>query len=207
MGLYSSMEEEISIHALRGEGDGRAEASIPQRDISIHALRGEGDNSGRLFIAGAQDFYPRPPWGGRPGGIDGGYFPGSISIHALRGEGDYWRLGTSWRRAPNFYPRPPWGGRPGVKIHRPVTPGFLSTPSVGRATGLYSQRPIHDFYFYPRPPWGGRRAAVGAELGGREISIHALRGEGDRQLISVCKDCHISIHALRGEGDRSEGTA
>ena len=35
----------ISIHALRGEGDGaELERILAKYDISIHALRGEGDH-------------------------------------------------------------------------------------------------------------------------------------------------------------------
>ena len=34
----------ISIHALRGEGDGVGADSREKRPISIHALRGEGDS-------------------------------------------------------------------------------------------------------------------------------------------------------------------
>ena len=33
--------------------------------------------------------------------------------------------------------------------------------------------------FYPRPPRGGRRAEVQLSLADRDISIHALREEGD----------------------------
>ena len=36
----------ISIHALRGEGDGNRQTRNLLNKISIHALRGEGDNSG-----------------------------------------------------------------------------------------------------------------------------------------------------------------
>ena len=35
--------------------------------ISIHALREEGDESEAEVIANVEDFYPRPPRGGRPG--------------------------------------------------------------------------------------------------------------------------------------------
>ena len=35
--------------------------------ISIHALRGEGDAKTGLPFCPSIDFYPRPPWGGRPG--------------------------------------------------------------------------------------------------------------------------------------------
>ena len=33
------------------------------------------------------------------------------------------------------------------------------------------------------------------------ISIHALRGEGDDDMIYSKEEMNISIHALRGEGD------
>ena len=59
---------EISIHALRVEGD------ISYRDqvlnhpcISIHALRVEGDEvTAEVDARKLADFYPRPPGGGRP---------------------------------------------------------------------------------------------------------------------------------------------
>ena len=36
--------------------------------ISIHALRGEGDIMRLLGRRFPSNFYPRPPWGGRPSG-------------------------------------------------------------------------------------------------------------------------------------------
>ena len=56
-----------------------------------------------------------------------------------------------------FYPRPPRGGRP-----RPRT---AATPSSN---------------FYPRPPRGGRLGRAGSVRKAGDISIHALREEGDR---------------------------
>ena len=57
----------------------------------------------------------------------------------------------------DFNPRPPWGGRP-PDSRTPTTPkGFQSTPSVGRATSNKSKS---------APEY--------------RISIHALRGEGDK---------------------------
>ena len=109
--------------------------------------------------ATASYFYPRPPWGGRQGIPISPNARCSISIHALRGEGD--RLGA---------------------FLRPLRSGFLSTPSVGRATTLrgtirleidisiHALRGEGDcrcacraavcLYFYPRPPWGGRPRTV-----------------------------------------------
>ncbi len=58
------------------------------------------------------NFYPRPPRGGRPDPQEKGALNGLISIHALREEGD---SRTSWQRSFSayFYPRPPRGGRLG----------------------------------------------------------------------------------------------
>ena len=56
--------------------------------ISIHALREEGDILQTRKILARDDFYPRPPRGGRLlilGELNEGLL---ISIHALREEGD-----------------------------------------------------------------------------------------------------------------------
>ena len=61
-------------------------------------------------------------------------------------------------------------------------------------------------YFYPRPPRGGRRSSGESILPLEEISIHALREEGDAQFrIEVEDKLRISIHALREEGDLDLG--
>ncbi len=79
---------EISIHALRGEGDEIDELFEQAAEISIHALRGEGDDCEKQATE-----------------------PAKISIHALRGEGDGSCLRSQARRERDFNPRPPWGGR------------------------------------------------------------------------------------------------
>ncbi len=56
----------ISIHALREEGDEIAFHTYRQYGISIHALREEGDIGHLILQTGFDDFYPRPPRGGRP---------------------------------------------------------------------------------------------------------------------------------------------
>ena len=74
--LFSGLavDLEISIHALREEGDVRRRECGEGREISIHALREEGD---------VVD-------GDRPRDV-------SISIHALREEGDRRRrCAASW---------------------------------------------------------------------------------------------------------------
>ena len=83
------MKTEISIHALREEGDlGELLHSAGRHVISIHALREEGDASPRAMAADVPYFYPRPPRGGRPLHHRRCRLPQGISIHALREEGD-----------------------------------------------------------------------------------------------------------------------
>ena len=101
----------------------------------------------------------------------------------------------------HFYPRPPGGGRPTI---------VFGTKTC--------------FHFYPRPPGGGRRCTINANCPGEDISIHALRVEGDglphtlrhkfgrflstpsgwRATVTnygIITQRRISIHALRVEGD------
>ena len=101
---------------------------------------------------------------------------------------------------------------------------FLSTPSVRRATRACNAAASGWSHFYPRPPRGGR-LGVGHGVGHHiDISIHALREEGDAGVFSQIVDLgvflstpsarratnmrkaptsssSISIHALREEGD------
>ena len=124
----------ISIHALREEGDGtpKCSSTASRRFLSTPSARRATRNyvAPRLtelflstpsarratlvhleWVVGPEDFYPRPPRGGRPPPLP------------LRCR--------TWK---NFYPRPPRGGRPsdtGVQDHPEQ---FLSTPSVRRAT-------------------------------------------------------------------------
>ena len=106
------MRQTISIHALRVEGDHmRTKGKCPGLRISIHALRVEGDFLTPRGLYPQNNFYPRPPGGGRPACISAscrarlkflstpsGWRATSaadlpveafdISIHALRVEGD-----------------------------------------------------------------------------------------------------------------------
>ena len=82
-------EAKISIHALREEGDVEEYNALVHRlDISIHALREEGDKSAMRYGVPYQDFYPRPPRGGRLLETAAPSLELRISIHALREEGD-----------------------------------------------------------------------------------------------------------------------
>ena len=145
--------------------------------ISIHALREEGDDLPCSRYLEIQDFYPRPPRGGRQGVQLGDY-------HTLK------FLSTpSARRATqlshhspsmtaNFYPRPPRGGRHLPAREENQAKIFLSTPSARRATLTSCEK----------SRW-------------RKISIHALREEGDDKTSLFERFQIISIHALREEGD------
>ena len=144
-------------------------------------------------------FNPRPPWGGRHfrpvpsfrtwkfqstpsvGRATlwlknlSNFF--SISIHALRGEGDP----HIRHREPNHI----------ISIHALRGEGdcftvrmkfgdkkFQSTPSVGRAT-RYDKKEINKKLFQSTPSVGRATFVFRSVYRGRNISIHALRGEGD----------------------------
>ena len=122
-------------------------------------------------------FYPRPPWGGRHALFLQSCPHCKISIHALRGEGDADNpVDGSLHK--DFYPRPPWGGRHGGIERIRERPRFLSTPSVGRATGIRAAGPVIQQFL--STPSVGRATCIAADVCSMvEISIHALRGEGD----------------------------
>ena len=128
-------------------------------EISIHALREEGDQRGSAARLAAGYFYPRPPRGGRlkrgkmhPAPCKFLSTPSArratlcdvadclghrISIHALREEGDLRYL-----------------------CIMPVRLIFLSTPSARRATRSPAYRDTCRCNFYPRPPRGGRHTRL-----------------------------------------------
>ena len=169
-------------------------------------------------------FYPRPPRGGRPRHtieyatnalflstpsarratphLRPEILPFRISIHALREEGD---------------PEQTLPARAGRR--------FLSTPSARRATYRPNETEVRPTDFYPRPPRGGRLPSIGLIAATGQISIHALREEGDNAYAvydstlqvflstpsarratyvgnAVDEIKEISIHALREEGDQ-----
>ena len=201
--------KEISIHALREEGDRgycfavlplagflstpsarRATAPAPviteEQHISIHALREEGDSTLPGWRKTERYFYPRPPRGGRR--------PARRSAS----------MNTCY-----FYPRPPRGGRPAGTSDQAVVALFLSTPSARRATAAFSPSGRPQRYFYPRPPRGGRRAIHGGETFQWNFYPRPPRGGRPRLDVVVPDPADISIHALREEGDdpRHKGRA
>ena len=106
----AAVPPDISIHALREEGDGCTGIVKPMLSISIHALRKEGDATARPSYPRESHFYPRPPQGGRR--IR--YAPISVGKEFLSTPSA--RRATASRCAgvplrKDFYPRPPRGGR------------------------------------------------------------------------------------------------
>ena len=217
----------ISIHALLAEGDPAcARLAHVNVGISIHALLAEGDTGAGLPTKPADDFYPRPPRGGRPVTETRLDELTRISIHALLAEGDPTpssgiftapiflstpssRRATTFTRSARsfllyFYPRPPRGGRPfgnyeGVQFWQ-----FLSTPSSRRATRSLSVLQGFHPYFYPRPPRGGRLPPAGFRRAG-DHDFYPRPPRGGRLGDSSIKNLYmgISIHALLAEGDES----
>ena len=199
-----------------------------QNQISIHALREEGDRLAAWQTCFQQDFYPRPPRGGRPSQSSSVslvlyFYPRPprggrllclcevscffvISIHALREEGD---LALTLQKCgrPVFLSTPSArrattgcasNNSPGeISIHAlreegdklalgaaDVSDKFLSTPSARRATYVDGEDILAEV-FLSTP--SARRATFcqPCRQGGQQISIHALREEGDLQSTPV----------------------
>ena len=137
-------------------------STVPRAEISIHALREEGDTSNRDTLTWVAYFYPRPPRGGRPtaGGLDllGQGFLSTPS--ARRATGPHCVVEAAGYY---FYPRPPRGGRragcpPGLSLSR-----FLSTPSARRATSERRHWHIGQSLFLSTP---SARRATGSGMAG-----------------------------------------
>ena len=129
---------------------------IPCKSISIHALREEGDAFLALADFAPKNFYPRPPRGGRRHEREPAHHPDRISIHALREEGDK--------------------AASGVKLAGGT---FLSTPSARRATRTLDA--IQETIQFLSTPSARRATCEVKPMAALEqISIHALREEGDR---------------------------
>ena len=125
----------------------------------------------------ASYFYPRPPRGGRHFALLSLCGHIRISIHALREEGDKCRRSPT-RRWRYFYPRPPRGGR---------------------LIGI--RGPVLRQDFYPRPPRGGRRFNQNVlRLHKGFLSTPSARRATTVQ-VDIIPGADISIHALREEGD------
>ena len=216
---------QISIHALREEGD------LPASALPLTAARFLSTPSARratrelkrctyehlflstpsarratLFIVAHEcrkkDFYPRPPRGGR---LDG---------KSKKQKIDQFLSTPSARRATEV--RPLGRKRFGISIHALREEGDPSFPSW-----IFTQR-----NFYPRPPRGGRRRQTVRESKTGNFYPRPPRGGrplADEQIAAINEflstpsarratcwrsaavpPLMISIHALREEGDDKE---
>ena len=173
----------------------------------------------------SKDFNPRPPWGGRHQPATCGSRKARFQSTPSVGRATLRPLQRS--PAPPAFQSTPSVGRATLRgfFTRTRLKKFQSTPSVGRATARGVVKVERVLYFNPRPPWGGRPGNSSSYSGHSDISIHALRGEGDSvnsvlvhriayfnprppwggrplgKLGNRIKGFFISIHALRGEGD------
>ena len=198
----------ISIHALREEGDGKAPKMLlfSARFQSTPSARRATDSVGQ-FQAFHGNFNPRPPRGERPIPQVLPALLFAISIHALREESDR-RLSSHSCRTGNFNPRPPRGERHQFPRIRLQLLRFQSTPSARRATTAGEAMPLHlQISIHALREEGDRRTAIGYRLKSI-ISIHALREEGDKISSGIRVFLQpISIHALREEGDSRRAAA
>ena len=172
-------------------------------NISIHALRVEGDSRHfEVALVSVVNFYPRPPGGGRPSSIsvltiqwiflstpsgwrathelEDLFFGLWISIHALRVEGD---PSTFFTNLDFLF----------ISIHT------LRVEGDSRITR--SSRPESGISIHTLRVEGDLDYQASALK--QAISIHTLRVEGDLTLcFQRALTYIISIHTLRVEGDR-----
>ena len=178
--------------------------------------------SGQGSFVPTDDFYPRPPRGGRRGMADT-EIHWAIFLSTPSARRATWSFRFLCRFFAHFYPRPPRGGRPSAQedkktwsayfYPRPPRGGrprftrqeeprdrFLSTPSARRATTA-KKRETGWSEFLSTP--SARRATAAHTAAGTASQFlstpSARRATRVRPPASHC--AYISIHALREEGD------
>ena len=104
-----------------------------QTQISIHALREEGDHTQGTTHTPGRYFYPRPPRGGRHDYFVRKAKELKISIHALREEGDLIQQANVQTLRISIHALREEGDR-SCRRYDPAYRKFLSTPSARRAT-------------------------------------------------------------------------
>ena len=171
------IRSEISIHALRVEGDDARSSRWPTARNFYPRPPGGGRHERIIILSDRAYFYPRPPGGGRPCCILLLSVRFCISIHALRVEGDSKAPEFCIRIIISIHALRVEGDLPLLTPTNIVEP-FLSTPSGWRATlceachnkmhpiSIHALRVEGDNFclvcstlsanFYPRPPGGGR---------------------------------------------------
>ena len=151
------MDKEISIHALREEGDQERLLHSTRKYISIHALREEGDFAEWKRMGYSVKFLSTPSARRATLFAPLGFVLRAISIHALREEGDLLYLHRI--EVPST-----------ISIHALREEGDLLRPDLPppvRPISIHALREEGDQEvdavaalladFYPRPPRGGRQ--------------------------------------------------
>ena len=102
----------------------------------------------------------------------------------------------------NFNPRPPRGERQYVLLHHSYEYSeFQSTPSARRATWPIPPHGTNCKNFNPRPPRGGRPTAAAGGQHGRVFQSTPSARRATLLTKALQAASEISIHALREEGD------
>ena len=168
----------VSIHAFRGEGDGRSKPAPPARLRFNPRLPG-GRRHHRDVGFGVAGMFQSTPSGGKATHRPRRPRPCSRFQSTPSGGKATCSRQRRYSYPRCFNPRLPGGRRPASPAQRAGRSKFQSTPSGGKATSSLFQT------LYPRL-----------------VSIHAFRGEGDAVRASACGAAvGVSIHAFRGEGD------
>ena len=177
------------------------------------------------WITASEDFYPRPPRGGRRPWRKSNRTRFRISIHALREEGDDTLSTVHDAIVISIHALREEGdsvcqvnctifvisihalreeGDSNTAYQRAMADIFLSTPSARRATVPPRASFSSSFYFYPRPPRGGR---LGYQEAWADYRIFLSTPSARRATLGdnyYEKHKAISIHALREEGDQTQ---
>ena len=78
---------------------------------------------------------------------------------------------------------------------------FLSTPSARRATRERFNEHYREMHFYPRPPRGGRREPMALVMVKNLFLSTPSARRATLHRVARFQAHEISIHALREEGD------
>ena len=195
----------VSIHAFRGEGDGApVRRGVPSLCFNPRLPGGRRRNRCVECCTPRRCFNPRLPGGRRPSRTSvlfarrvfqstpsGGKATASLSVHSSS-RSTFQSTpsgGKATKRTPSFRPRA------SVSIHAFRGEGdrvwfvtskqsgaFQSTPSGGKATTPLISKMSSSREFQSTPSGGKATRSAMTERAARQVSIHAFRGEGDRNI-------------------------
>ena len=146
-----------------------------------------------------ENFYPRPPRGGRHGVV--WQWRDLHNFYPRPPRGGRQKSGPRYRAPVYFYPRPPRGGRREV-LGVCLASLFISIHALREEGDQVKNCIISSiFNFYPRPLRGGRLVA---DFGGDSFVLFLSTPSARRATFCRVPKSHsreISIHALCEEGD------